>query len=63
MFTNKKIILAATIAAQMALASNLLWFEDDNDETEGLEDEIWTDHDDDAAGIEEGDERRMLGGN
>merc|ERR1712165_666705 len=34
MFTNKKLILAAAVAAQCALASNLLWFEDDNEETE-----------------------------
>jgi len=39
MFTNKKLILAATVAAQCALASNLLWFEDDNDETQ--EDLSW----------------------
>ena len=34
MFTNKKIILAAAIAAQGVLASNLLWFEDDTQENE-----------------------------
>ena len=32
MFTNKKIILAAAIAAQGVLASNLLWFEDDTED-------------------------------
>ena len=29
MFTSKKIIVAATVAAQFVLASDLLWFEDD----------------------------------
>ena len=29
MFTSKKIILAATLASQFVLASDLLWFDDD----------------------------------
>ena len=37
MFSNKKIFIAATVAAQFAFASNLLWFED---ESPSLEDEI-----------------------
>ena len=47
MLTNKKLILAATVAAQCALASNLLWFEDDNDDAN--EDLSWQEDDADMT--------------
>merc|ERR1712165_186912 len=58
MFTNKKLILAAAVAAQCALASNLLWFEDDNEES-GYDAAIEGD-DADMTEAELEHERRML---
>ena len=61
MFTNKRLILAATVAIQSVLASNLLWFEDDNGEN-GYDPSL---EGDDADLTEEEIEhtRRMLGRN
>ena len=58
MFTNKKLILAAAIAAQSVLASNLLWFEDDTEE-QGYDPSLEGD-DADMTEAELEDDRRML---
>ena len=58
MFTSKKLILVATLAAQFAFASNLLWIDDDpiDDPLDAMLEE--DDGDLTQAEIEE--ERRML---
>ena len=58
MFTNKRLILAAVIAAQSVLASNLLWFEDDTEE-QGYDPSLEGD-DADMTEAEIEDDRRML---
>jgi hypothetical protein len=58
MFTNKKLILAAAIAAQSVLASNLLWFEDDTEEQSY--DPSFEGDDADMTKAEREDDRRML---
>ena len=58
MFTNKKIILAAIIAAQSVLASDLLWFEDES-ETQSYDPSL-EDDDYEMAEADNEDDRRML---
>jgi hypothetical protein len=58
MFTNKKLILAAAIAAQSVLASNLLWFEDDTGEQSY--DPSFEGDDADMTEAEREDDRRIL---
>ena len=59
MFTNKKLILAATVAAQSVLASNLLWFDDENEDN-GYDPSLEGD-DADLTEAEIDHDRRMLG--
>ena len=59
MFTNKKIIIAAIIAAQSVLASDLLWFEDESDEPKSYDPSL-EDNDYEMAEAEDEDDRRML---
>ena len=58
MFTNKKIILAAIIAAQSVLASDLLWFEDES-EAQSYDPSL-EDDDYEMAEADNEDDRRML---
>ena len=58
MFTSKKIIVAATVAAQFVLSSNLLWFDDDP--LDNPKDARLDEDDIDLTQAEIEDERRML---
>ena len=58
MFTSKKIIVAATVATQFVLASDLLWFEEDP--VEDPLDAMLEEDDADLTQAEIEDERRML---
>ena len=63
MFTNKKFIIAAIIAAQSVMASNLLWFEDESEEPQSYDPDQSLEDDDyemAEAEDEDEDERRML---
>ena len=57
MFTNKKLILAATVAAQAVLASDLLWFEENAEDQEAAQLEG---DDADLTEAEREEELRML---